>query len=390
MLYPLENLGVRHDRKVYVAKMNPTGALEFSQSLKHFTHRGHGPLASRTGAVGARRYDQLVPQRTTPFQTIVRLVREHFAQPGVTITESKYLMDAVTGYETEVDIIIEGELDGEPIVISVEVVERSRKAGPQWVRQMIGTHKDLPTNLLILVAELGFTPQALAIVESEAGRVQALTPEVIEPETDDQKREMFVDQFGAHPTGCNIVLMVDDEPLVLNCEAGVDIYAEDGTLLGPLYLLVREILDHPDVVRHLSGLAHNHPEREHVKGFSAGFAIFDANYHLLHTESGALHRIAALEPWGSFVWSQTALRFALTRLGNRVYGSAIGSMGGRPAAWVATTDKDQKTTKVSWRVTDNKPEPAEIDESHRNLFPAIRSLTFPEPMSGTGTTETTV
>ena len=36
-----------------------------------------------------------MPKRSTPFQAIVRLVREHFAQSGVTITESKLLRDAV-------------------------------------------------------------------------------------------------------------------------------------------------------------------------------------------------------------------------------------------------------------------------------------------------------
>ncbi|GAA2567687.1 restriction endonuclease [Pseudonocardia hydrocarbonoxydans] len=320
-----------------------------------------------------------MPKRTTPFQTIVRLVREHFAQPGVTITESKYLVDSVTGYETEVDIVIEGELDGEPIVISVEVVERSRRAGPQWVRQMIGTHKNLPTNRLILVAERGFTPQALAIVESEAGRVQALSPEILDDGSDEPLRELFVDQYGANPAGCNVTIVVDGEAVLLSCEAGVDIYAEDGQLLGPLHLLLREVLSHPDVVKHLSTMAHNHPEREGLKSFSCGFRIYEANYYLQHSETGALHRIIALESWGSFSWTQTALRFALTKLGDRVYGSATGTLAGRPAVWVATTDKNKMTTKVSWQTTDNKPATAEIEDSFLNLFPAIRNLTFPEP-----------
>jgi hypothetical protein len=56
------------------------------------------------------------------------MVRQQLAQPGVTVTESKLLMDAVLGVEREVDIVIEGELDGEPIVISMEVIERNRPA----------------------------------------------------------------------------------------------------------------------------------------------------------------------------------------------------------------------------------------------------------------------
>ncbi|MEU8945326.1 hypothetical protein [Streptomyces sp. NPDC048489] len=50
-----------------------------------------------------------MPQRSTPFQAIVRLVRQHFAQPCVTVTESKMLIDAVRDIEREVDVVIEGE-----------------------------------------------------------------------------------------------------------------------------------------------------------------------------------------------------------------------------------------------------------------------------------------
>ena len=98
-----------------------------------------------------------MPKRSTPFQAIVRLVREHFAQSGVTITESKLLRDAVTGYKPEVDIVIEGELDGEPMVISVEVIEHSRKATIEWVHRMLRKHRDLPTNRLLLVSKSAFS-----------------------------------------------------------------------------------------------------------------------------------------------------------------------------------------------------------------------------------------
>ena len=85
----------------------------------------------------------------TPFQAIVRLVREHLAQPGVTITESKFLRDAVLRIDREVDVVIEGEFDGEPVVVSIEVNERGRRAGLPWVQEMIRKHRNLPTNRLI-------------------------------------------------------------------------------------------------------------------------------------------------------------------------------------------------------------------------------------------------
>jgi hypothetical protein len=41
---------------------------------------------------------------------VVNFVRKHWAQPGVTVTESKFLYDAQSQIEREVDIVIEGTL----------------------------------------------------------------------------------------------------------------------------------------------------------------------------------------------------------------------------------------------------------------------------------------
>jgi hypothetical protein len=57
---------------------------------------------------------------------VVNFVRKHWAQPGVTVTESKFLYDAQSQIEREVDIVIEGTFDGEPSVTSVEVIEHGR------------------------------------------------------------------------------------------------------------------------------------------------------------------------------------------------------------------------------------------------------------------------
>ncbi len=55
----------------------------------------------------------------------------------MTVTESKLLRNRVTGYEREVDVVIEGRLDGEPITISVEVIEHNRPASVEWVERML-------------------------------------------------------------------------------------------------------------------------------------------------------------------------------------------------------------------------------------------------------------
>src|SRR4051794_17382485 len=65
--------------------------------------------------------------------SVVRLVRQHFTQPGVIVTESKELRNAVLGINHDVDIVIEGQIDGEPMVVSVEVIEHGRPATLAWV-----------------------------------------------------------------------------------------------------------------------------------------------------------------------------------------------------------------------------------------------------------------
>ena len=87
---------------------------------------------------------------------VVNFVRKHWAQPGVTVTESKFLYDAQSQIEREVDIVaIEGTFDGEPVVTSVEVIEHGRPATIEWVEQQISKHRYLPTNRLVLGVKVG-------------------------------------------------------------------------------------------------------------------------------------------------------------------------------------------------------------------------------------------
>jgi len=76
------------------------------------------------------------------------------------VTESKFLQDPLVG-EREVDIVVEAEADGDPVVISLEVNERGRAAPVDWVEQQIEKHRRLPTNKLVLVSRAGFSRKAL-------------------------------------------------------------------------------------------------------------------------------------------------------------------------------------------------------------------------------------
>ena len=92
----------------------------------------------------------------------MHLVRQHYAQPGVTVTESKFLNEPGVG-PREVDIVVEAEADGDPVIISLEVYQQGRRATVEWVEQQICKHRTLPTNKLVLVSASGFTRGALSL-----------------------------------------------------------------------------------------------------------------------------------------------------------------------------------------------------------------------------------
>ncbi len=324
-----------------------------------------------------------MPKRTTPFQAMVRIVREHYAQPGVTVTESKFLRDAVTGIEREVDVVIEGEFDGEPMVIAAEVIEHKRPATLTWVEQMLRKHRDLPTNRLLLVSKSGFSAKALSLIETEAGRVDALTPELVEVDGSAVVKRLYVDNVNYSPTRCIVHVRSGGERIAVEGEPLTDVYAVDGTLLGPLSYLVQDAVNLEPVRHSLFVEAHKHPEKDKVKGFSLGRAMPQIGYHLKQMETGELHLIEEVEIRGDFLVYQTEVPLTLTKLGGRTYAAAEAPIAGRPAVWVGTTDRAAQTTMVTWQTTDaaGPPQPPIKPPVRPIHFPALLDL-FPAPPGG--------
>jgi len=106
-----------------------------------------------------------MPKRTTTIQTVIELI-EQLNSSGVTVTGSKMLVDKDSNTEREVDIVLEGTFNNHPFIVSVEVVERGRKADQMWVEQMSGKHASLPTDKLVLVSNSGFTEPAVVKAKS--------------------------------------------------------------------------------------------------------------------------------------------------------------------------------------------------------------------------------
>jgi hypothetical protein len=90
------------------------------------------------------------------------------------IEESAMLRHKVTGEQREVDVMISSEVAGHDVVVAVEATSTARPADAGWVERMLGKHRDLPTDKLVLVSEAGFKRQAKEIAD-DAGAV-ALAP----------------------------------------------------------------------------------------------------------------------------------------------------------------------------------------------------------------------
>ena len=91
-----------------------------------------------------------MPARSNEFQQLVFLVKKVLSPTTATVTESKLLTDLQTGDEREVDVCIEAELGGHPVVLCIECRDHKRQADVTWVEQMLSKHQRLPTGTLVL------------------------------------------------------------------------------------------------------------------------------------------------------------------------------------------------------------------------------------------------
>jgi hypothetical protein len=204
----------------------------------------------------------MVPKRTTTFQMVVNFVRKHWAQPGVMVTESKFLYDAQSQIEREADIVIEGTFDGEPVVTSVEVIEHGRPATIEWVEQQINKHRHLPTNRLVLVSKSGFSRNARTRVAVEGGWVDAVTPQAVEKDGQAVVKSLSIGSAQMKPTTCRLYVQPPGEEVKLvNVPADINIYDSSGTFLGITLELAGEIMGLDFVHEKFLKDARNHPKQ---------------------------------------------------------------------------------------------------------------------------------
>jgi hypothetical protein len=103
-----------------------------------------------------------MPKRSNEFQRLVYLVRLNLAE-GATVTESKMMRDRLTKRFREVDVVIQGKVGSQPVVVCIECRDHKRVTDVTWVDMMKTKHDRLNTNALLLASASGFTKEAVDV-----------------------------------------------------------------------------------------------------------------------------------------------------------------------------------------------------------------------------------
>jgi hypothetical protein len=183
-----------------------------------------------------------VPQRSNLFQKVVRVLHQEIAAEA-TVEESGFLVDADTGQEREVDVLIKTVTASHELIVAIEATSTGRKADVSWVESMLKKHEKLPSDKLVLVSEAGFSNSA-----REKAEKNGATPIAPEDLPEDFDGGDVIHKLSAiYPKSMSLDLL----NVEANCDAPngtgiekleppptVELFLEDGTRYGTLRDLV--------------------------------------------------------------------------------------------------------------------------------------------------------
>jgi hypothetical protein len=187
-----------------------------------------------------------MPAKTNEFQKLVLFLKRELAGSS-RVTESKPLKERFADRTREVDIVIETEIAGHTVVVSVECTAGGRPETVEWVERMTGKHQSLTTNKLVLVSESGFTKPAL----DKASERNAETLSLEEAMQLDWTKivgkmdRIFLARFDYTPTGCTVVLRGGNRGEGFGPQS--EIYTADGSARMGLLQLAMNTLQRSDV-----------------------------------------------------------------------------------------------------------------------------------------------
>jgi hypothetical protein len=312
-----------------------------------------------------------VPKRTNLFQEVVAVIYEHLAGDAVK-QESAMLVNSRTGAEREVDVVLRSTIAGHETVIAVEAAGRTRRAAVDWVEQMIGKHKNLPTNLVVLVSEAGFTKQARALAEAE--NMVALTP--MDPSGDDPAYQivnavpsLWPKTISLTPESARVWVERPGEGIKwFKAPADLDIFREDGERVGTLVPIFHALWDaNFERVLDQIGLADISEDTEQFFVMQVGPAWEvhvdgePQRLYVCYQEGDAepeLQAIDALEFKGKASITVSEIALAHKQLGeiDVKYAFGEGTLGGQPALVVVT--ENEQGGKLTVRLKDNESDRA--------------------------------
>lgn len=293
-----------------------------------------------------------MPPRTTPLQAAIAIVRQHYAKPGVVVTESKEFPDRITSHPREVDLVIEGDVDGYPMIVSIEITEHHRKATVEWVERMLQKHGDLPTNKLVLISKSGFVPAAIKKIEAQGGRVTYCTPVVITDPSESPFPDLMFSQTWYVPdkfsaTYLNVDPADQSDSHVTGSEPVLD---AQGTVMGNVSDLTCRIAENSEIRDRLNVWAHR--EIEHGRNVSRfRIAVDMSNLGLFST----LPRpVQTVELWrlvieGPYHAQQAEVTFTTLNIDGQDYAYSHTQLAGGEHLLVRLKAEGDDT-KYAWRV----------------------------------------
>lgn len=155
------------------------------------------------------------------FEMIVECLQRMLSPEGYKITPSKKFYDEKGNQVGEVDVVIEGELNSQKIMVGVECRDRKSIPGVEWIQQIIGrriTLAEFGFTHWIAVSRKGFAKTATALAKKHS--IPLLIPGKVEPVDKDKPgfhtfMHLSMEILQKHPIEFKSVMVWDEEKLTI-------------------------------------------------------------------------------------------------------------------------------------------------------------------------------
>lgn len=292
-----------------------------------------------------------MPRRSNYIQKLVYLLERHIS--GETdVQQSALLVDRIIGKKREVDIVIAGSLGPREVLIGVEVT--ASRADITWVEQMIGKHKHLPTDKLVLFAQGGFSKDAEEEAASEGVETVTLgVPEEADwPEIVGKLTKVYLARADLIPEKGTATLKASPgvEP-----EVGPDtvLFASNGARVCSFQELTDWFLSKANVLEQL----YVREDREKLMSFRAEITLPQGLF--MKDTEGNLHEVSALKLDGGCQYLGATADITSSRYRGSPVAYGKTTLGDQPLAF-AVTEQENNPLKASIILFTSENDPGQV------------------------------